>query len=119
MGGNGDMRTCLIVSLIPVFILLGIIVPKIVIPDVQADTDATGHAMARYARVRVSNIDALQRLVRTKLSVVEIRPDPGGCDWGYREPITGTAVVRGYTLWGIPLETWEVTCDSEKLVSAP
>ncbi len=114
------MRGCLIVSLIPVFVLLGIIVPKVVIPDVQVETDATGDAMTTYALVRTSNAaGAIQHLLRMKLSVIEIHPDPGGCDWGYPEPITGTAIVRAYTLWGFPLETWEITCNSERLLSAP
>ena len=113
------MRGCLIVALLPVFILLGIIVPKLIIPDVQVETDASSEHMPKYALVRAGQAaGAIQHLLRVETSVVEIRPDPAGadgCDWGYREPITGTAILRTYTLWGIPLETIEITCNSEQV----
>ena len=113
------MRSRLVVSLIPVFFLLGIIIPKLVIRDVQVETDESSEHMPRYALVRANQLaGAVQHLLRVETSVVEIRPDPGGCDWGYHEPMTGTAIVRTYTLWGIPLETLEITCSSERILSS-
>lgn len=46
------MRWFRVFAAISVFVLLGIIVPKIVIPDVQAETDASSEHMPRYALVR-------------------------------------------------------------------
>lgn len=74
----------------------------------------------RYALTRVGNAGGfIQHLLRMKTSVVEIASDPSQCDWGYREPVTGIVVVQAYTLWGIPLEKWEVTCDAERLIESP
>lgn len=112
------MRSFRIFAAITVFILLGIIVPKIVIPDVQAETDASSKHMPTYALVQMNNTAGLiQHGLWVKVSVVEIHPNPDGCDWGYREPVTGTAIVRAYTLWGILVETWEVTCNAGHRIS--
>lgn len=114
------MKRFLIVVGVGVFVLLGVIIPKVMIPDIQVDAEGESEYAPKYALVRVGNAGGfIQNILRMKLSVVDVHDDPGGCDWGYREPVTGSATVRVYTLWGIPLETWEVSCDSENLVSSP
>ena len=100
------------------FLMVGIIVPKIMIPDVQAGTDPSSEQASRYALVRIGNAGGfIQHLLRMKLSVVDVRNDPSQCDWGYREPVTGIVTVQAYTLWAIPLETWEVTCEAENVTN--
>jgi|GEM_PF-4040410 len=105
-------------AVLAILLILGPAIPMVFIPDVQADTEpATEHA-PRYALVRVDSARGpVEHLVGLKMSVVDVRPDPAQCDWGYREPIAAIVTVRVYTLWGIPIDTWEVTCDTEQRVS--
>lgn len=113
------MRRVIVLGALGVFVLLGIIVPRIFIPNVQAETDDTTRYAPKYALVRMDNMGGLfQRLLRVKTSVVEVEHDPAGCDWGYREPTTGIVTIRAYTLWGLSLETWRMTCNSEDLISS-
>lgn len=102
------------------FLVLGVLVPKLLIAEVQLAADDPARPAARYALVRVGNAAGpVQHLLRMRTSVVSAHPGDPACDWGYQERITSVVTVRTYTLWAIPLETWEVTCDSETLVSAP
>src|SRR5688500_5120427 len=97
------------------------LVPKLVIADVQADShDPSAPYAAKYALFRVARARGLaHHVVGHKMSVVEIGPEPGGCDWCYRAPITGSVTIQVYTLWGLPLEKWMVTCNVEWAVSSP
>jgi hypothetical protein len=90
------------------FVVGGILAPKLLISDRAAyETDEARHA-ARYARVRIGNTGGPPQ------KLLSVRPDPSGRDWGYREPIAQIVTIQTYTLWGIPFERFEVTCNTER-----
>jgi hypothetical protein len=97
------------------FVVAGIALPKTLIADrVEYGSDEERLA-AHYARVRVANAGGFgQRLLDVEMRVLSVRPDPTGCTWGYREPIAQIVTIQTYTLWGVPFETIEVTCDAER-----
>lgn len=115
------MRCCAYMLLAVVdlfwFAVGGIAAPKVLITDRQDyETDEARHA-ARYARVRVGNAGgAVQQGLSVEMKVLSVQSDPSGCDWGYREPIAQIVTIQTYTLWGVPFEKFEVTCNTERRV---
>lgn len=113
-------RVLVAMVIVCVALVVGIVAPKLLVPDVHADVQLDSAEAQRYVEARVGNAGGLgQKALRTQVSIIDSRPDPAECDWGYPQPVTEILTVRTYTLWGIPLETWEVTCNSERLVSGP
>lgn len=113
-------RAVIVLPSVLVLFIAGLIVPDVAISDVRSGVDLESHEAQRYVEARVGNAGGLgQKALRTQVSIIDSRPDPAECDWGYPEPVTEILTVRTYTLWGIPLETWEVTCNSERLVGGP
>lgn len=110
--------TVLVVAL--VLLVLGIAIPKVVIPDVQGNVELESPESLRYIEGRMGTIgNTGQRAMRMQMSITANRPDPDECDWGYGVPITETLTIQTYTLWGVPLETWELSCSSSRLVGGP
>lgn len=90
----------------------GLVLPYLVFDEVPEGLDTTDSAAARYALVQVENAGgAAERTARLRSRVVEISPDPSECRWGYREDITAIVTVKTYTIFGTPLETWQVDCN--------
>lgn len=91
---------------------MGAVIDILLAPDEPANWSGIDGRAAFYAHGQVAAAGgASERLIRRNIVVVDIQSDPKGCDWGYREPITMVATVKTYTLFGIPLRTWQVDCN--------
>lgn len=107
--------------LIPLLLLpaLGIILPKMLIPDQQEDWPPPTNEIARYARLDIKyNRGLMQKLLTVEISVIQVDTTPTDCMW--TTPVsqtrgTGTFTVRAYTLFVIPFETWVVDCNSSSV----
>jgi hypothetical protein len=98
----------------------GVVAPKVLIPDVKGNVELESPEALRYIEGRMGTIgNTGQRAMRMQISIVGSRPDSRDCDWGYGEPITEILTIQTYTLWGVPLETWELSCSSSRLVGGP
>ena len=92
-------------------LVVAIAIPTFLIPDQRGDWTGSDAAAAKYARSQVLGAGgAAERLVAIQTSVVEIEPDPSGCDWGYGEPVASIVTVRTHTIFGLPAGTWIVDC---------
>lgn len=119
---DADRVSRVLVAMVIVFVALGagIVAPKLLIPDVRGNVELESPESLRYIEGRMGTIgNTGQRAMRAQMSITASRPDPGECDWGYPEPITETLTIQTYTLWGVPLETWELSCNSSRLVGGP
>ncbi len=100
--------------------LLGVLIPRAVMPVYQKEWDGQEADVAYYATQRAKSIGGpAQKFARQRIQVVAIEPDPTGCAWGYRVPVSGIVTVRFYTFFGIPQATWVISCSSEQRVWGP
>lgn len=109
-----------IVAVALVVLAAGFALPRLLIPDVKGNVELESPEALRYVEARIGNTGGLgQRAVRVQISIIGSRPDPRGCDWGYGEPVREIITARVYTLWGLPIDTWELSCDDVRQVSGP
>lgn len=90
---------------------IGVGIPRLLIPEERGNWSGANARAALYARVQVDN--ASHPLV-LRTSVVDIQPDPEGCEWGYPGEITSVVTVRTHTLFGLPMQSWIVDCDGPR-----
>jgi hypothetical protein len=82
------------------------------LPLAGAEGRANDEALAALERVRLSCLDQpTYRLLIPRLQAVEVRPSAGTCPG--RQVLSGDreVVLRGYTWFAIPAETYRVSCD--------
>jgi hypothetical protein len=108
----------LILSLALIAILvLGVVVPRVLIPEERGDWQGEQAMAAIYAHNRMAGIGGpMQRLPRIQMTVVDVKPDPTGCDWGYRYPASGIVTIQAYTIFGLPWDKWVMGCNFEHLL---
>ncbi len=97
-------------------LVLGVVLPRFVIPERQAEWSGREAKAAELAWSQVKYFRGpLQQVTTTQISVVSVDPDPD-CNWGL-EQASGIVTVQTYTIFGIPAERWVVTCSSAYQVS--
>ncbi|CAN5350778.1 hypothetical protein BH23CHL1_BH23CHL1_25330 [soil metagenome] len=97
-------------------VILGVVLPRFVIPERQAEWSGPEAKAAQLAWNEVKYSRGIpHRLATTQISVVSVDPDPD-CKWGL-EQASGIVTVQTYTIFGIPAERWIVTCSSAYQVS--
>lgn len=108
----------LILALAMIVILsLGVVIPRALIPEERGDWTGEQAMAAIYAHNVMAGIGGpMQRLPRIQTTVVDVKPDPTGCDWGYRKPASGIVTIQAYTIFGIPWDKWVISCSGEHLV---
>lgn len=98
---------------------LGCTLPRLFISDGTEQWSGPESEAARQAHTEVRFMRSpLQQVVTTRVRVIDVQPDPSGCVWGAPTPVTGIVTVRVYTLFGVPLEQWMVTCGATWLTSS-
>lgn len=98
---------------------LGCTLPRLFMSDGTERWDGVDGIAARQAHNEVHYMRSpIQQLVTTRLRVIDVQPDPAGCVWGAPTPVTGVVTVQVYTLFGVPLEQWVVTCGSSRMTSS-
>jgi hypothetical protein len=113
-------RAVIVLLIATLMLGAGLVIPKLLIADVHADTDLQSPETLSYVEARIGNTGGLgQRAMRMQISIIDSRPDPRNCDWGYGEPVSEIVTARVYTLWGLPVDTWELSCDDVQKVSGP
>jgi len=96
---------------------LAAVLPRILIPTERGNWQGEEGMAAIYGRDRMGGIGGpMQRFPRTQITVVDVKPDPTGCDWGYPRAASGVVTIQTYTIFGLPWEKWIMDCDSEFVV---